>query len=138
MLKVFDYEPMRKNRFLVEFSKELQIEPWMVKSIDTPIYDAESHEWKNVEITFINPIVKSSSEALFKLIDYLEKIENDDSSLFSLYISMLDPTGVAVEKWEIGVKEVISIDFGRLDYTNDDIVTPKIVIKPLFFQIQAK
>ena len=130
MIKIFEYEPKRNNRFLIEFPEVLPIESWMVHSIERPKY--VNYIWEDIEIVFIDTINKSTSEALFKFIEYAEKHKESQSPLLVIYISMLDSTGVAVEKWEIGVKDLISIDFGFLDYGNDNIVKPKMILKPLY------
>jgi hypothetical protein len=129
--KPIQYEPKRKNRFIVEFPKEFELEPWLVNNIDRPKY--VNYKWEEMEVTFKDPICNSSSEALFKLIKFVETFKDHQvSPLFLFYITMLDPTGVAVEKWEIAVEELISINFGDLDYGSDECQEPKMIIKPAY------
>jgi hypothetical protein len=128
------YEPKRQNRFMLEFPDELGLDSWMVNTASKPTY--RKNRWDNMEITFKDPIGPSSSQQLFKLISFIEKVKEglpSEQPLFIYKIISLDPTGVTVETWEIGVKDVISIKFGqKLDYASNEMVTPKIVIQPMY------
>jgi hypothetical protein len=129
-----EYEPMRQNRFLVKFPDEFQLELWYTESIERPKY--VKNKWSNMKIVFRDAVGHSSSKALFNLIKFVEKFkiytEPQQLPLFLFEIQMLDPTGVAVEKWQIAVEEIISIDFGNCDYSSDEIEKPRMIIKPLY------
>jgi len=130
------YEPKRQNRFLVSFPKNFGIEPWYVRSVTRPRYTFSikgKGKWDVMEITFIDPIKPSTSESLFKLTTMVEELKKSQKvglPLFTFDISTLDPTGVVVENWTIDVRSIVYIDFGMSNYENDDVQTPKMVIRP--------
>jgi len=125
-------EPKRKNRFIITFPKEYDIDSWIVNTSTMPKYTND--KWENMEITFKDPIGYSTSERLYKLV-----VTKDKSTILTQFtIDMLDPTGVLVEKWLIGIQEIISIDFGDLDYSNTDMLNPKIIIKPSYCILNFK
>lgn len=130
-----EYEPMRKNRFLVKFPDEFKLEEWYTESINRPKYTVGS-KWSNMEIVFRDVVGHSSSKALFNLIKFIEKFkvytEPQQLPLFLFEILMLDPTGIAVETWQIAVEEIVTIDFGNCDYGSDEIEKPRMIIKPLY------
>lgn len=115
------FEPKRNNRFIVLFDKSINLPSWSVQKINKPKFT--NNEWDNIKIDFIDPIGPSTSSKLFELC----KTKNKD---FTFEIISLDPTGVEIEKWLIVVENILTINFGDLDYSDDDIQKPYIVIKP--------
>jgi len=89
-----------------------------------------------MEVTFKDPIGPSTSQALFKLVQVIKELKKlipQELPIFIYKLVSLDPTGVVVETWEIGVQEIFSIEFGQdLDYSSEEMQTPKIVIKPMY------
>jgi hypothetical protein len=135
------YEPMRQNRFIVEFPEQFGIQLWHVSTASKPKYSGS--KWENMEVTFIDPIgPPSTSHLLFKLIETLEilqKVKSSDSPIFMYKLMSLDPTGVVVETWEISVGEVLSVDFGKdLDYSSDELQMPKIVMRPMYCVLKSE
>jgi hypothetical protein len=134
--KNIQYEPKRQNRYMVEFPKEFQLEPWFVKTANKPKYN--NLGWINMKMTFIDPVEPSSSKALLNLIKFAEtqrKITPLELPIFFYDLVSLDPTGVVIERWRIGVNEIIFVDFGECDYSSSDIQQPLLIIKPLFCQL---
>ena len=85
----------------------------------------------NIKIEFINPIGPSTSQSLFEIVEFLKTNVNDCKTLFSIKITSLDPTGVEVEEWVVNIEKVLTINFGELDYGDNDILKPFLILKPL-------
>jgi hypothetical protein len=124
-----NYEPKFSNRFFVTLPEIFNIESWEVKSISKPKYI--DGVWQDIEITFLDPINKSTSVSLFNLIKTVSD-NNLNNVQKEIEIDILDKTGVAVEKWKIPFYyyNISTIDFGYLDYDSNAIVEPKLIFKP--------
>ena len=123
------YEPKRNNRFLVEFPEQFNVQQWGVQKINKPKFS--DGKWENIKIEFIDPIAPSTSQSLFKIVEFLKTNVNDSKTLFDVKIKSLDPTGVEVEEWVVNVEKVLTINFGELDYSDDKIQQPYLILKPL-------
>ena len=128
-LKVTQYEPKMNNRFLVEFPEQFNLQQRSIQKINKPKFT--NGKWENIKIEFIDPIAPSTSQSLFKIVEFLKTNVNDSKTLFSIKIKSLDPTGVEVEEWVVNVKKVLTINFGELDYGDDKIQQPYLILKPL-------
>ena len=122
-------EPKKVNRFIVDFPEKFEIEPWTVQKIDKPNFT--ENKWENIRVDFIDPIGPSASKGLYKIIKFLEENKNSNNKMFDIFIKSLDPTGVVVEEWVVSVQDVLTINFGKLDYGNDDIQKPFLILQPL-------
>lgn len=137
------YEPKRKNRFIVRFPSSLGINEWYVTSsarpsakinsteipfLNTSTYVAGRFVWEELKVTFKDPIGPSASQALmewFRLhaesvtgrMGYAAGYKKD------IELEMLDPTGVVVEKWILVGTFITSLNFGDLDYKNDELAS---------------
>jgi hypothetical protein len=135
------YEPKRKNRFILRFESSLGINEWYVTStarpsakinsvpipfLNTSTYVAGRFEWEEIKVTFKDPIGPSASQALmewFRLhaesvtgrMGYAAGYKKD------IELEMLDPTGVVVEKWILQGTFMTNVDFGSLEYSDDEI-----------------
>lgn len=118
------YEPKKQNRWVVKFKEPFNnIKEWCVAKTTRPkIVD---NNWEDIEITLRDPISPSTSQAVM---DGLRATNNKIIPI-SYDLEILDPTGVTVEKWAIEaiVKEV---DFGELNYSNDDLIHIKMILEP--------
>jgi hypothetical protein len=128
-LKFTQYEPKRNNRFLVEFPEQFNVQLWSIKKINKPKFT--DGKWENIKVEFIDPIAPSTSQSLFKIVDFLKINVNDSKILFNIKIKSLDPTGVGAEEWVIDVEKVLTINFGELDYGDDKMQQPYLILKPL-------
>jgi hypothetical protein len=115
------------NRFAVEFPEKFNIKLWSVTSSDKPRFTND--EWENIKITFNDFIEPSTSQALFRVVNFLKT--NKDVVKFEFKINSLDPTGVVVEQWLVRVKNVLTINFGELDYKKDSFQELTLIVKPL-------
>lgn len=145
-----DFEPKRKNRFILEFPTELGIEVWKVQSctrpkleinpvevhwINTVNYVAGKGKWGPVDITFIDTQGPSTSTQL------MEWVRLEFESLTgrmgyaagykkTLILKALDPTGVEVEKWEMRECMITNIDFGENAQDDDGLAMVNITVQP--------
>jgi hypothetical protein len=132
--KFIYYEPKYCNKYLVEFPEEFQFVRWCVTNINKPKFT--NGEWENIKLEFTDPIGPSTSQSLYRVVEYLIKKKNSgDNSMFDIKIQSLDPTGVVIDEWIIKIKEILTINFGDLDYQNNDILKPYLIIKPRYCEL---
>lgn len=127
-IKIKQFEPKKNNRYLVEFPKKFEFQEYVFKSIMKPNF--VNGKWGYIRIEFYDPIECSTSKSLYNLIRFYQS-NKDLSPLFDFSIKSLDPCGVVIEEWIISVKEIIEINFGQLDYSDDNMEEPFMIIKPL-------
>lgn len=125
------YEPLLKNRFLVEFkTKHLnKIIPQSIKMADRP--KLKDGVWGDMVIKFrgfIGSEVNASRPIMNLIYDLKNEVIDDLSIEYNL--NLLDPTGCVVQSWLIkGV--ITTIDFTELDYDGKSEMTSVVmVIKP--------
>ena len=134
------YEPKKMNRFLIAFPEYFNIPQWIVSEASRPsmklitkkIFGFElskSFQWDDLVIKLRDNIGPSTTQSLMDLIHPDLKNNHKVKEKFSLQIEMLDPTGVVVEKWQLDNCEFKLIDFGKLSYDNDNLVTCTLTIK---------
>ena len=124
-----DFEPKRNNRFIVIFPEQFNIESFVIQKINKPKFT--DGKWENIKVDFIDPIGPSASQGLYKIINFLPEVNNENNELFNVKIISLDPIGEEIEECLIYDGEILTINFGDLDYGNDDFQKPYIIIKPL-------
>jgi hypothetical protein len=128
------YAPKYCNRYLVEFPEEFQFVKWCVRNINKPKFT--NGKWENIKIEFSDPIGPSTSQGLYRVVEFLIKGKFlGDKGMFDIKIQSLDPVGVIIDEWIITVEEILTIDFGDLDYQNSDILKPYLIIKPLLCKL---
>jgi len=130
--EIAKYEPKRQNRFYVKFPEEINIESWFIQKINKPKYHITENKWENIQVTFLDPIGSSTSQRIHELIKNQFFINKETKPIFIFDIIAVDPTGLDVEDWEIGVEEVLYIDFGNLDYSIDEISEISMWVKPQY------
>ena len=123
------YEPKKKNRWVLMLGDGKEIKPWVLYKASRPRFKKINSFWKGTyyeiqEMEFVlnDPIEPSVSKYLYSLIKGKKKLD--------MTLEMLDPTGVVVEKWTILDCDVIEVDFGGLDYSDDGLVICRIKVKP--------
>lgn len=117
------YEPKRKNRFIVVFPDSFGIEPWRISQFSRPQYDMRLRKWDDIVIEFIDPIGTPTSKSLYNIVE-------KNIYEISFDVEMLDPTGVVVEKWKIH-GSIEKINFGELNYELDDLLKPTMTVQPI-------
>ena len=145
-----EYEPLRKNRFLMRFPSDLGIQEWWVSNASRPtITNSETeipflntstwvvgrYVWEAISITLRDPIGPSASQAVMEWVRLAsESVTGRQSYAVSykrdLQIELLDPTGVAVSLWIIKNAMPTTVSFGDLSYDDDSLATIEITIRP--------
>ena len=94
------YEPMRRNRWVLNFPEVLNFHPWVISSVDTPTYvfSEDGNGWEDMTIKFGNPVGTPSTAVLWDIIN--------------------------------GISDIKRIDFGSLDYSSDELFEHYMVVKP--------
>ena len=146
----FQYEPKRKNRFILTVPSSLGINSWYVESttrpkvtikdveipfLNTSTYVAGRFNWESMDVTFRDPIGPSESQALMEWVRLHAESVTGRMGYAAGYkkdvdLEMLDPTGVAVEKWILQGVFLTSVDFDSLRYSEDGLITVKATMRP--------
>ncbi len=137
------YEPKRQNRFIIRFPSSLGINEWYVISssrptakinsveipfLNTSTYVAGRFNWEEMRVTFKDPIGPSAAQALMEWFRLHAESVTGRMGYAAGYkkdveLEMLDPTGVVVEKWILQGCFITNLNFGSLDYKQDEIAT---------------
>jgi hypothetical protein len=137
------YEPKRKNRFILTFDSSLGINSWFVESttrpqitinpveipfLNTSTYVAGRFTWNTINVTFRDPIGPSAAQALMEWVRlHAESVTGRMGYAAgykkNIFLEMLDPTGVAVEKWILQGTFLTDVNFDSLGYSDDNLAT---------------
>jgi hypothetical protein len=146
----FQYEPKRANRFILTFPTSLGINSWYVEStsrpsikieskdiafLNTKTYVASNFAWEEINVKFRDPIGPSASQALMEWVRLHAESVTGRMGYAAGYkkdidLELLDPTGVAVEKWILQGCFITSAKFGELGYDKTDIMTVDVSLRP--------
>ena len=144
------YEPKRQNRFILSFPNSLGINSWYVESttrpkikiaevpipfLNTETYVAGKFNWEPMDVTFRDPIGPSASQALMEWVRLHAESVTGRMGYAAGYkkdvtLEMLDPTGVAVEKWILQGCFLTDVDFQAVTYTDDGLQTISCTMRP--------
>ena len=147
-----EYEPLRKNRFLVRFPSDLGIQEWFVLSSSRPSYSHSSVEipflntsnyvigrytWEAVTITLREPIGPSASQAVMEWVRlHSESVTGRQGYAVTykrdLQLEMLDPTGTVVSLWILKDCMLVDAKFSELSYDGDELTTVTIQVQPFY------
>lgn len=145
-----EYEPLRKNRFLIRFPSDLGIQEWWVSNASRPTITNTATEipflntstwvvgryiWETISVTLRDPIGPSASQAVMEWVRLVSESVSGRQGYAVAYkrdlvIEMLDPTGVAVSQWVLKNCMPTSVGFGDLGYDDDSLATIEITIQP--------
>ena len=143
------FEPLRKNRFLIRFPSDLGIQEWWVASASRPsIKQGETeiqfmntstwvvgrYTWDTIQVTLRDPIGPSASQALMEWVRLHSESVTGRQGYAAGYkrdieMEMLDPTGVVVQKWILKNAMLTDVAFGDVDYSADDLATIQATIR---------
>lgn len=147
-----DYEPLRKNRFLLRFPSDLGIQEWWVASASRPTITMNETEipflntsswvvgryiWESITVTLRDPIGPSASQAVMEWVRlHSESVTGRQGYAVAykrdLIIEMLDPTGTAVSQWILKNAMIVSAAFGDLSYDDDGLADITLQIRPQY------
>lgn len=145
-----EYEPLRKNRFLLRFPSDLGIQSWWVASasrptitmgeteipfINTSTWVVGRYIWEQLSVTLRDPIGPSASQAVMEWIRLASESVTGRQGYAVAYkrdliLEMLDPTGVVVSQWIIKNAMPVVGNFGELSYDDDALATIELTIRP--------
>ena len=146
----FQYEPKRKNRFILTFPSSLGINSWYVESasrptiditkkeikfLNTETYVSGSFKWGEITVKMRDPIGPSAAQAVMEWVRLHAESVTGRMGYAAGYkkdvdLEMLDPTGVAVEKWIMQGCFITEADFKEVAYGEGGIMTASITLRP--------
>ena len=144
------YEPKRQNRFILRFPSSLGINEWFVESasrpsikigateiqfLNTSTFVAGRFNWDPISVKFRDPIGPSAAQALMEWVRLHAESVTGRMGYAAGYkkditLEMLDPTGVAVEKWILQGCFLTDVDFQGVSYTDDGLQTITATLRP--------
>ena len=144
------YEPLRKNRFLFRFPADLGIMEWTVESgkrpsinqnateiqfLNTSMWVLGRYTWQEMQVTFRDPIGPSASQAIMEWVRLGSESVTGRQGYAAGYkrdveLSLLDPSGVSVQKWILKGCFLTDVEFGALNYSQDDVATITATLRP--------
>lgn len=145
-----EYEPLRKNRFLMRFPSDLGIQEWWVSNaarptitmgeteiqfLNTSTWVVGRYVWEQISVTLRDPIGPSASQAVMEWVRLASESVTGRQGYAVAYkrdlvLEMLDPTGTAVSQWIIKNAMPVNVNFGDLAYDDDGLATIEIAIRP--------
>ena len=146
----FQYEPKRKNRFILSFPSSLGINSWYVEStsrphqtinsvpipfLNTETYVAGRFYWNPINVVFRDPIGPSAAQALMEWSRLHAESVTGRMGYAAGYkkdidLELLDPAGVGVEKWILQGTFLTDINFDGLSYSDDGLATITAALRP--------
>ena len=147
-----EYEPLRKNRFIMRFPSDLGIQEWWVSNtsrpsitignteipfMNTSTYVAGRYKWEAITISLRDPIGPSASQAVMEWVRLHAESATGRMGYAVAYkrdlvIEMLDPTGTSVSQWILKNCQITDVKFGDLAYDSDDIATIELTVQPQY------
>ena len=147
-----EYEPLRKNRFLLRFPSDLGIQEWGIASTARPTITQNETEipflntsnwvigryvWDQMNIVLRDPIGPSASQAVMEWVRLHSESATGRQGYAVAYkrdliLEMLDPTGTAVSQWVIKSAMIVSAGFGDLSYNDDSLAEINLTIRPQY------
>jgi hypothetical protein len=133
------YEPMRRNRFVVNFPDQMEIPTYLIREIERPRLVVESidvgngymipgqHRYEPIIVKFVEMIGQNITN---KLIHHFVNLTR-----FDLYIEMIDPTGVTVETWSLMGCVIIDLNGDLLTNNDYDMANLYLRVQPNYFTI---
>ena len=103
--------------------------------MNTETYVAGSFAWETIDVTLRDPIGPSAAQAVMEWVRLHAESVTGRMGYAAGYkkdvnLEMLDPTGVAVEKWILQNCSLTDAKFGDVGYDGSDIMTVDITLRP--------
>jgi hypothetical protein len=139
----FQYEPKRKNRFILTFPSSLGINSWYVESasrptiditkkeikfLNTETYVSGSFKWGEITVKMRDPIGPSAAQAVMEWVRLHAESVTGRMGYAAGYkkdveLELLDPTGVVIEKWILYGTFLTDVNFDSLAYNTDGLAS---------------
>lgn len=147
------YEPKTKNRWLLRFPNDVNIQPWQSKTVSAPKKEYQtkemrfinsssfvntSYKWAPMNVTVRDFIAPSTSEALMEWARLHAESATGRMGYAVGYakdilLDTLDPTGVVIEQWLLKSSILTgTIDFGDWSYDDDEVRDISFTIQPWY------
>ena len=141
------YEPKRKFRwvlaidgidsFLVKGAArpQIEIQSQEINWINTTRYVAGKAKFQSMQITLYDPIAPSGAQQVMEWIrTHFESVSGRagyaDFYKRNLQLKLLDPIGTVVELWDIFGAQIVSAQFGELDYGQEEPTEIQLTVQP--------
>ncbi len=118
-----DEEPLLRNRFIVRFPKDIDIEPWHIHSVSPMTFDFRVGAWKDITISIMEVI--SGEQSFNKLMDFFQRGRYEP-----IEVDLVDGPGVVVYQASITEYGVLEISHPSLDYGKDELYKTTITLSP--------
>lgn len=145
-----EQEPIRKNRFVLEFPTELGINSYIVQTSGNPKIEINSVEipyqnssqfiagrfkWSTIDIEFLSVIGPSTAQKIMEWVRLHAETATGRMGYAvgykkNIVLKSLDPPGTEILKWTLIGCFITSAEFDDNDYSSDDISKVKITIQP--------
>ena len=143
-------EPLRKNRFALEFPTELGIDSFIVQTSGKPKLTVNSiripymngfdfvagkAKWGTIDIEFLDVIGPSTTQKIMEWVNLEYEATTGRMGYAvgykkNLVLKALDPVGLEVQKWTLIGCFITEVDNDSFDYGSDDIIKIKITVQP--------
>ena len=145
-----EQEPKKHHRFELLFPNELGIDSFLVQTsgkpkmtignVEIPYMNSSTwvsgrFKWETMEIKFLDVIGPSSTQ---KVMEWVRLHAEETTGRMgyaigykkNLILNALDPTGVAVETWQLIGCQITEASFEDYDYGADELMYAHITIQP--------
>ena len=146
------YEPLRKNRWLLRFPADLGIVEWYCSSasrpkltqeattidfLNTKTYVVGKYSWDQIQVSLRDTVGPSAMQAVMEWV----RLHSESATgrqgyaagyMRDLELEMLDPTGVAVSKWILVNTMITGMNGGELNYNSADLATIELTLQPQY------
>ena len=114
---------------------QITINPVEIPFLNTSTYVAGRFNWNTINVTFRDPIGPSAAQALMEWVRlHAESVTGRMGYAAgykkNIFLEMLDPTGVAVEKWILQGTFLTDVNFDSLGYSDDNLATITATLRP--------
>ena len=143
------YEPLRKNRWVLRFPDDFGIQEWTLVSasrpkitqapveiqfMNTSTWVLGRYTWEDINVVFNDPIAPSTSQAIMEWVRLQSESATGRQGYAAGYkrdieLDMLDPTGVTVQHWVLKNCFLTNVEFGDLSYSEDSLAQVTATIK---------
>ncbi len=144
------FEPKRKNRFLLRFPSDIGIQEWSLQTAKRPAYNASTKEieflntktyvtgkytWDEIDVSIYDTIGPSGAQAIMEWVRLHSESATGRQGYAASYkrnveLLVLDPAGVVIEKWILFNCFVSKASFGDLNMSEDGILNCNFTLRP--------